>query len=92
MHPRLSVLFSCIAWVLINGCTARHGAQTQETAKKPEQKPESISIPPTGVIRISANDLLAEFRADENAADRVFRDRTVEVTGKVVCVWKTVLD
>jgi hypothetical protein len=52
-------------------------------------QPTPISIPPTGVIRISADDLLAQFRADEDAADRVFRDRTVEVTGKVVHVWKT---
>jgi hypothetical protein len=29
------------------------------------------------------------LRADEGAADRVFRGRTVEVTGKVVHVYKT---
>ena len=66
-----------------------HSAQTQEAAKKSEQRPAPIPIPPTGVIRISADDLLAQFRADEDAADRVFCDRTVEVTGKVVHVYKT---
>jgi serine/threonine protein kinase len=30
----------------------------------------------------------APIRADQDAADRVFRDRTVEITGKVAIVWK----
>jgi hypothetical protein len=66
-----------------------HSVQTQKFGKKPEQRPAPISIPPTGVIRISADDLLAQFRADKDAAVRVFSDRTVEVTGKVVFVHKT---
>jgi hypothetical protein len=61
----------------------------KEAAKNPEQRPARISIPPTGVISISADDLLAQFRADADAADRVFRGRTVEVTGKVVFIDKT---
>jgi hypothetical protein len=89
MCPRLSVLFSCIAWALIGGCSYSHSAQTRGAAVKPEQRLATISIPPTGVIRISADDLLAQFRADPDAADRAFRDRTVEVTGKVVHVHKT---
>jgi hypothetical protein len=52
-------------------------------------KSPPISIPPTGVVRISAVDLLAHFRADRDAAERVFRDRTVEVTGNVAHVYKT---
>jgi hypothetical protein len=64
-------------------------AESEKRQESGTTPPAPISIPPTGVIRISADDLLAQFRADEKAADRVFRDRTVEVTGKAVHVWKT---
>jgi hypothetical protein len=52
-------------------------------------QPTPISVPATGVIRIPADDLLTQFRANEDAADRRFRDRTVEVTGKPVHVYET---
>jgi hypothetical protein len=90
------VLLGCVVLGLIMTFIPRnaapthpvHSGQTQKFGKKPEQRPAPISIPPTGVIRISADDLMAQFHADEAAADRVFRDRTVEVTGKVVNVHK----
>jgi hypothetical protein len=58
-----------------------------QTSAQPQPAP--ISIPPAGIIRISSDDLIAHFRADGDAAAKVFRDRTVEVTGRVVLVSKT---
>ncbi len=99
------IVFLAIGGVVLIGCTCLGltaafmpraattrtvaTGQGQQGPKQPQQRSAPISIPPTGVIRISADDLLAQFRADEDAADRVFRDRTVEVTGKVVHVYKT---
>jgi hypothetical protein len=66
--------------------------RSQDTPDQRIHPADPISIPPTSVIRITADDLLAQFRTDEKAADRVFRDRTVEVSGKVVCIRKTKTD
>jgi len=54
-----------------------------------EDKPTLRSIPTTGIIRISADDLLAHFRADGDTAHRVSSDRTVEVSDKVVHAYRT---
>ncbi len=84
-----------IRLVLLLLLTAAISCGPSVTTQKPAPKdggsarPTPMTIPATGVIRISANDLIAQFQADENAADRAFRDRTVEVTGKVVHVEKT---
>jgi hypothetical protein len=75
----LTATVGCGPSVTTQGPTAKDSASHQ---------PTPITIPATGVIHISANDLIAQFKADENAADRLFRDRTVEVTGKVVHAWK----
>jgi len=89
-NPQLYTLLAAGALTL--GCSSRFHPVTSGgpvTTPAGSTQPNLISIPPTGVIRISADDLLAQFQADADAADRVFRDRTVEVTGKVVYVGKT---
>jgi len=81
-------LLAAMSWLSPKSAPPAFATAPSHELGKTVTQPNRISIPSTGVIRISVDELLAQFRADEDAADRVFRDRAVEVTGKVASVWK----
>jgi hypothetical protein len=77
---------ACGLFAVVNSLRARASAPPQQQAKT-VNPPSRTPIPPAGVVRISVDELLARFGEDPDAADRTFRDRTVEVTGKAFRVW-----
>jgi hypothetical protein len=108
MNRLIRLVLSLLLFVA--GCGPLPTTQSPPAQLGPTPAPAPIVIPATGIIRISEDDLLAQFVSDKarsqfrvgaglslddqdvedakvKEANRLFRDRIVEVTGKPVHIY-----